>query len=96
MTPLAHHRGASPERRFRGRLSDGRKRTTRVLNDPHHGIASSPRDMPLEAKRFRHVAVAISEVAVGGFVTTCPRQQCSQPQQPDVAYHQTFFGWRGR
>jgi hypothetical protein len=27
-----------------------------------------PGDMPLEAKRSRHVAVAIPEVAVGGFV----------------------------
>jgi hypothetical protein len=33
-----------------------------------------PVDMAFEAKRFRHVAVAIPEVAVGGFVTTCPRQ----------------------
>jgi hypothetical protein len=31
-----------------------------------------PGDMPLEAKRFRHVAVAVPEVAVGGFVAACP------------------------
>jgi hypothetical protein len=24
------------------------------------------------------------------------RQQRTQPQQPDVAYHQTLIGWRGR
>jgi class 3 adenylate cyclase len=31
-----------------------------------------PGDMALEAKRFRHVAVAIPEVAVGGFVAASP------------------------
>ena len=44
-----------------------------------------PRDMPLEAKRSRHVAVAIPVVAVASLVTVNPRQQSPQPQQPDVA-----------
>jgi hypothetical protein len=33
-----------------------------------------PRDMPLEAKRFRHVAVAIPEVAIAGGIAVSPRQ----------------------
>ena len=28
--------------------------------------------------------------------TVCPRQQRPQPQQPDVADHQSLIGWRGR
>jgi hypothetical protein len=48
-----------------------------------------PRDVPLEAKGFRHLAVAIPIVSVGGLVTARPRQQGAQPQQPDVAYRQT-------
>ena len=55
-----------------------------------------PRDMPLEAKRFRHVAVAIPVFAIAGIVTVSPRQQSLQPQQPDLAYHQTLIGWRFR
>jgi hypothetical protein len=30
--------------------------------------------MPFEAKRFRHVAVAIPEVRVSGGITVSPRQ----------------------
>ena len=52
--------------------------------------------MPLEAKRFRHVAVAIPKVCVGRIITTRPRQQRPQPQQLDVSYHQALIGWRGR
>jgi hypothetical protein len=52
--------------------------------------------MPFVAKRFRHVAVAIPEVRVRCGIALSPRQQCPQPQQPDVAYHQTLIGWRGR
>jgi hypothetical protein len=55
-----------------------------------------PRDMPLVAKRFRRVAVAIPEVRVSCGIAVRPRQQSPQPQQPDVAYHQTLVGWRGR
>jgi len=36
-----------------------------------------PRDMPLEAMRFRHVAVAIPEIGVGHHVAASPRQQSS-------------------
>ena len=52
--------------------------------------------MPLVAKRFRHVAVAIPEVRVSLGIAVSRRQQCPQPQQPDVTYHQTLIGWRGR
>jgi hypothetical protein len=34
----------------------------------------SPGDMPLEAKRFRHVAVAVSIVSIGGLIAVSPRQ----------------------
>ena len=44
--------------------------------------------MALEAKRSRHVAVAIPIVAVGILVTTCPRQQRAQPHQPDITDNQ--------
>jgi hypothetical protein len=49
--------------------------------------------MPLEAKRFRHVAVAIPVFTIAGLVTVGTGQQRAQPQQPDVAYHQTLVGW---
>src|ERR1700756_4266904 len=56
----------------------------------------SPRDMSFEAKRFRHVAVAVPEVRVSRAIAASPRQESPQPQQPDLAYHQTLIGWRGR
>ncbi len=49
--------------------------------------------MPLEAKRFRHVAVAIPQVLVSPGIAVRPRHQSPQPQQPDLAYHQTVVGW---
>jgi len=51
--------------------------------------------MALEAKRSRHVAIAIPEVCISR-IAVCPRQQSPQPQQPHVAYHQTLIGsWWG-
>ena len=44
--------------------------------------------MSLEAKRFRHVAVAIAEACIGRVIAVSPRQESPQPQQPDVAYSQ--------
>jgi hypothetical protein len=52
--------------------------------------------MPLEAKRFRHVAVAIPEVCVSRGITVSPRQESPESQQPDVSYQQTLIGWCGR
>jgi hypothetical protein len=52
--------------------------------------------MSLVAKRFRHVAVPIPEIRVSRVIAVSPRQKSPQPQQPDLAYHQTLFGWRGR
>ena len=52
--------------------------------------------MSLEAKRFRHVTVAIPVFAIAGVLTAGPRQQNSQPQQPDLAQHQTLIGGRSR
>jgi hypothetical protein len=51
--------------------------------------------MSFETELFRHVAVAIPEIRVRG-IAVRPRQQCAQPQQPNLAYHQTLIGWRGR
>ena len=48
------------------------------------------RDMSLETKRCRHVAVAMPIAAIGLIVTMDSCQQCPQPQQPDVAYHRTL------
>ena len=48
--------------------------------------------MPFEAKRFRHVAVAIPEVAIGGFVTTRPGQQRPQPQPGDFVQNEPWIG----
>jgi hypothetical protein len=45
-----------------------------------------PRDMALEAKRSRHVAVAIPAFAIAGIIAVSLRQQCAQPQQQDVAH----------
>jgi hypothetical protein len=56
----------------------------------------SPGDMAVQLKRFRQVAVAIPEVRISGGIAVRPRQKSPQPQQPDVAYHQTLIGWRGR
>jgi hypothetical protein len=39
-----------------------------------------PSDMALEAKRFRHVAVATPVLAIPDIVTVSPRQQSLQPQ----------------
>jgi hypothetical protein len=55
-----------------------------------------PVHVPLEAKRCRHVAVAIPIVAIGDLIAFRPCQQRAQPQQPDVAQNQTLVGWRGR
>src|SRR5271155_6271738 len=52
--------------------------------------------MSFEAKRSRHVAVAASIVAIGSVVAMRSCQQPTKPQQPDLAYHQTFIGWRVR
>ena len=52
--------------------------------------------MSFEAKRFRHVAVAIPMVAIAFIVTVSLCQQRTQLQQPDVAHHETLFGWRRR
>jgi hypothetical protein len=42
--------------------------------------------MSLEAKRFRHVAVAIPEVPVSRGIAASPRQESPQPQHLDIAY----------
>jgi acyl-CoA synthetase (AMP-forming)/AMP-acid ligase II len=55
-----------------------------------------PRDMTLEAKRSRHVTVGIPKLRITRVVAVSPRQKSPQPQQPDVAYHKTLIGWRGR
>ena len=49
-----------------------------------------PRDMALEAKRSRHVAVAIPVFAIAGIVTVSPSQKSTESQQPDVEHHETL------
>ncbi len=49
--------------------------------------------MPLEAKRFRHVAVAIPEVRISRGIAVSPRQQSLQPQQPDLVQNKSGLGW---
>jgi hypothetical protein len=39
-----------------------------------------PRDVPLEAKRPRHIAVAIPEVRATCSIALSPRQQSSEPR----------------
>src|SRR4029079_8158351 len=51
-----------------------------------------PLHLPLVAQRCRHCAVAVPIVAVGILVSTCPRQQCPQPQQRDFSYNQLIVG----
>jgi hypothetical protein len=51
--------------------------------------------MPLKAKRFRHMAVAIPQVRVSRVIAVSPRHKSPQSQQPDVAHQQTLIGWRG-
>ena len=51
-----------------------------------------PLDMPLEAKGFRHVAVAIPQVRVGPGIAVSPRQESPQPQQPDLAHSENVVG----
>ena len=48
--------------------------------------------MPFEVKRFRHVAAAIPQLVVHCGIAVSPRQQRTQPQQPDVAGHQPLVG----
>jgi len=42
------------------------------------------------------VAAAIPEVCISSGIAVSPRQSSPQPQQPDVAHHQTLIRWRSR
>ena len=44
--------------------------------------------MPLEAKRSRHVAVAVPEVSISGGIAVGSGQKGTQPQQPDLVPHE--------
>jgi hypothetical protein len=50
-----------------------REMIDRVLNDRPLWHRLGPRDMTLEAKGFRHVAVAITEVSVSRGIAVSPR-----------------------
>ena len=78
------------------RLAEAQFRMAHKPSPARLGHRLGPGDMSLEAKRFRHVAIAIPEVRVSRGIVASPCQQSPQPQQPDVAYHQTLIGWRGR
>src|SRR5262249_38672375 len=49
-------------------------------------------DMPLEAKRFRDVRIAIAELRVIRGVAVTPRQQCPQPQQRNLEQYESRVG----
>src|ERR1700682_4117262 len=66
---------------------------TSTVIRPSHRLG--PVDVAFEAKRCRHRTIAPHQVPVGHVVAAGPRQQSSEPQQPDVAYHQTLIVWRG-
>ena len=78
------------------RLAEAQFRTAHKPSPARSRHRLGPRDMPLEAKCSRHVAVAIPEVRVSRGIAMSPRQESPQPQQPDLAYHQSFVGWCGR
>jgi len=46
-----------------------------------------PRDMSFEAKRSRHVAVAIPEVCISCGIAVNPRQKSTQLKEQDVAHN---------
>ena len=48
--------------------------------------------MPLEAKRFRHVAVAIPELRIRLGIAVSPRQQSPQPQQRNLEQYESRVG----
>ena len=66
---------------------------TRVLALSWHRLG--PSDMPFEAKCFRHGAVAVPVVAVGGLVAASLGEQCAQAQHPDFKYREPVVGWGG-
>src|ERR1700722_7054642 len=55
------------------------------LDARRHGIALGPRDMPLEAKRFRHVAVTVPIVAIGRGIAVRPRQKRRSRSSASIA-----------
>jgi hypothetical protein len=57
-----------------------------ALNDRPSRHCLGPRDMPFEANRFRHVAVAIPKLRISRGAAARPRQEGPQPQQPDLAH----------
>jgi hypothetical protein len=48
--------------------------------------------MSLEAKGFRHVAVAVSTIPMCGPIAAHTGQQGTQPQQPDLVHNEPLIG----
>jgi hypothetical protein len=65
--------------RFLLNQSASRQGRTRTADRPPSWHRLGPRNMPLEAKRFRHVAVAIPQVCVSRGIAVSPRQKSPQP-----------------
>jgi hypothetical protein len=57
------------------RLAEAQFRTAHKPSPPRLCHRLGPRDMPLVAKRFRHVAVAIPQLVVHLGIAVSPRQQ---------------------
>jgi hypothetical protein len=97
--PNAVHRTRQLGHRTRGktwRLAETQFRTVHKPSPAPSWHCLGPRDMSFEAKRSRHVAVAIPVFAIAGIVTMSPRQKSTESQQPDVEHHETLIGWRRR
>jgi hypothetical protein len=62
---------------------------TSGTKQPQDSVPGNGVTDPHEAKRFRHFAIAIHQVAVGDVVFAGPGKQYAQPQQRDLAYRRT-------
>ena len=75
-------------------MSSPPKRRTRPV-DSRTGLSRhrlGQGDMPLEAKPFRHVAVAIPELRIRRGVAVSPRHKSPQPQQRNLEQYESRVG----
>ena len=70
-----HVRSTIRQSSGRGRSAPGPHVRGSASQEWRHGTRRRPCDMPLVAKRSRHVAVVIREVRVGRVIAVSPRQQ---------------------
>ena len=88
---VVERRRLGVQRRERGRRKPiSRLDKRRLIAFLDHRLG--PRDVSFEAKRFRHIAIASHQVAVGTIVAAGAGEQRAQPQQHDVAYRRGLIG----